>query len=74
MSDTRRTYTGEEIDVSFDATLCQHAGECVRGLPAVFDTQRKPWITPDGADAESVAEVVARCPSGALQVHRHQPA
>jgi uncharacterized Fe-S cluster protein YjdI len=66
----RRTYTGEDVDVSFDAELCQHAGECVRGLPGVFDTAARPWIQPDGAPAADVVEVVGRCPSGALRVER----
>jgi uncharacterized Fe-S cluster protein YjdI/CDGSH-type Zn-finger protein len=64
---TRKAYEGEQITVSFDATRCLHAAECVRGLPAVFDTKRRPWIDPDGAGAQDVAEVVRRCPSGALQ-------
>lgn len=62
----RRAYEGEGIEVSFDAKRCLHAAECVRGLPEVFDVKRKPWILPDGAEAEAVAEVVRRCPSGAL--------
>jgi uncharacterized Fe-S cluster protein YjdI len=64
---SRKTYEGERIDVSFDNEVCIHSGECVRGLPAVFDTKRRPWIDPDGADAEAVAAQVERCPSGALR-------
>lgn len=66
----RKTYTGEQVDVSFDPELCRHAAECVRGLPAVFDTSARPWIQPDGAPAADVVEVVARCPSGALRIER----
>jgi uncharacterized Fe-S cluster protein YjdI/CDGSH-type Zn-finger protein len=67
---TRKRYTGEAVDVSYDAVRCRHAAECVRGLAAVFDTNRRPWILPDGADAEDVVRVVARCPTGALRTHR----
>jgi uncharacterized Fe-S cluster protein YjdI len=67
----RKTYEGKQIDVSFDAEICQHAGNCVRGLPAVFETGRKPWILPDNATAEEVAAQVERCPSGALRYQRH---
>lgn len=70
MSDTRKRYTGADITVTFDAQVCRHAAECVRGLPAVFDTKARPWIQPDNATADEVAEVVARCPSGALQIER----
>ena len=64
---TRKAYEGKAITVSFDNEVCIHAGECVRGLPAVFDTKRRPWIDPDGASPDQVAAQVERCPSGALQ-------
>ncbi len=64
---SRKAYQGESIEVSFDNEVCQHSGECVRGLPGVFDARKRPWIDPNGADAEAVAAQVERCPSGALQ-------
>src|SRR3954469_6521271 len=66
---TRKRYKGEAVDVSYDPVRCRHAAECLRGLPAVFDTARRPWIQPDGADPEDVVRVVARCPTGALRTH-----
>lgn len=66
----RRPYEGRSITVTFEAGRCRHAAECVRGLPEVFDTGRRPWIQPDGADADRVAAVVRRCPSGALRYER----
>jgi uncharacterized Fe-S cluster protein YjdI len=66
----RKTYAGAEVDVSYDAEVCQHAAECVKGLPAVFDTKAHPWIQPDGASADEVIAQVGRCPSGALQIER----
>jgi uncharacterized Fe-S cluster protein YjdI len=68
----RKTYAGRDVDVSFDPEVCIHAGNCVRGLPAVFDAERKPWIVPDAAAAGSVVAQVERCPSGALRVERHR--
>lgn len=65
-----RHYRGETIDVTYDARRCIHAAECVRGLPAVFDTRRRPWILPSAASADEIAKVVARCPSGALHFTR----
>lgn len=65
-----KTYTSETIDVSFDTARCIHAAECVRGLPDVFDTAKRPWIQPDGAAADAIAAVVERCPSGALHYTR----
>ncbi|GAA3133759.1 (4Fe-4S)-binding protein [Streptomyces rectiviolaceus] len=62
-----KPYRGRRITVTFDGRRCLHAAECVRGLPQVFDTGRRPWISPDAASADEVAAVVRRCPSGALQ-------
>lgn len=67
---SRKSYQGQDIIVSFDADVCQHSGNCVRGLPAVFDTKRSPWIDTDGAPAEDVIAQVGRCPSGALRIER----
>lgn len=61
-----RSYQGGEITISFDSDRCTHARECVHRLPSVFDTDRRPWIDPDGAPGEIAAEVITHCPSGAL--------
>ena len=72
---TRKTYRGPIVDVSFDGEVCRHAAECVRGLPEVFDTAKRPWINPTVADtgdlADHLREVVGRCPSGALGIIEH---
>lgn len=65
--DHGKPYAGADIVVSFDAVRCRHFAECVRGLPDVFDVDGRPWIAPDHAAADQVAEVIRRCPSGALQ-------
>lgn len=71
----RRTYTGPLVDVSFDLDVCRHAAECVRGMPSVFDPAARPWIDPRRADTEetarTLAEVIARCPTGALRLEEH---
>ena len=64
----RKVYTGKEVDVAFDLDTCIHAAECVRGLPEVFDPERKPWILPDAAGADALRDTVALCPSGALEI------
>ena len=65
---SRKDYVGKDVTVSFDPEVCEHAAECVRGLPAVFDTKKRPWIQPDEASAEEVIAQVGRCPSGALRI------
>jgi uncharacterized Fe-S cluster protein YjdI len=71
----RKTYTGPMVDVSFDGDVCRHAAECVRGMPTVFDPAARPWIDPTQAASETAAQtlrdVIGRCPSGALRLLEH---
>jgi len=66
----KKSYEGDGIVVHFEARRCIHAAECVRRLPAVFDVGRRPWILADAAPADPIAEIVERCPSGALTYER----
>jgi uncharacterized Fe-S cluster protein YjdI len=66
----KRDYATDEIVVHWDSDKCAHSTNCVRGLPVVFDTSRKPWIAVDAASADEVAAAVDRCPSGALSYTR----
>jgi len=62
------------MDIQWDAQICRHAGECVRGLPSVFKiVQGKFVIDPQAAPPEQVRAVVARCPSGALRIVEKAP-
>ena len=70
MPEPLQLYPTPDILVTFDPNLCRQLAVCLRGNPAVFDRSRPDWIHPTAASAESVAELVARCPSGALQAIR----
>ena len=65
-----RTYASDRIEVTWEPRLCVHVGECFQGLPDVFDPWSRPWVRPNAADPDAVAEVVMRCPSGALHFRR----
>ena len=67
---TKRNYEAEGIRVHWDSDLCIHTAICLNGLPEVFDTQRRPWIDVNAADADRIAHVVERCPTGALTYER----
>jgi uncharacterized Fe-S cluster protein YjdI/CDGSH-type Zn-finger protein len=69
-NDKIRHYVDDGIDISYDARRCIHAAECIRGLPVVFDSTRRPWIVPSAASADQIANVIAKCPSGALHFER----
>ncbi len=67
MSDQKKIcYPGEKIDVEWDARLCIYIDECGTSEGELFVADRKPWCDPDKALAEHVAEIVERCPTGAL--------
>ncbi|HET6642469.1 MAG TPA: (4Fe-4S)-binding protein [Gaiellaceae bacterium] len=65
-----REYATDEIVVEWHPTLCFHSQNCVKALPAVFDSRRRPWIDPNAASAEDIARAVDSCPSGALRWRR----
>ncbi|HAP15405.1 (4Fe-4S)-binding protein [Lactococcus muris] len=62
-----RRYRGEEMDIYYNANICEHVGECVRGNPAVWEVGRKPWILPDNGEKLDNQRIINRCPSGALK-------
>ena len=62
-----QVYETAEVTVTFEPDLCIHSGNCVRGLPAVFDVGRKRWVRPEAAPHAEVEAQIGRCPSGALK-------
>ena len=74
MSDVKKTelkqYTGESVEVAWDKALCIHVAECGRAAGDLFEMGRKPWCSPDVTHVDDVAEVVERCPTGALSYRR----
>ena len=68
MSDKRvQSYESKGLTVTFDPSVCEHSGVCLRTLPAVFDIGHKRWVRLEGAPAVAVRATIERCPSGALQ-------
>ncbi len=70
MDTPARTYETERIAVVWFPERCIHTARCIMGLPDVFDPRRRPWIVLEGRTADEVAEVVQRCPTGALHFRR----
>lgn len=72
MSAKVEEYRGRSITIRFDGSKCIHSRFCVLGQPGVFRANVEgPWIDPDAADPERIAEVAHRCPSGAITYERH---
>lgn len=70
MKDKRHAFENDAIEVTWSQRRCIHAAECVRRLPAVFQPGERPWVKLERSGADAVAEVVQRCPTGALQYSR----
>jgi uncharacterized Fe-S cluster protein YjdI len=61
-----KKYSNDEVTVVWQPDKCIHSTICISGLPEVFDTQKRPWVTIQGADSVRIIEQVKQCPSGAL--------
>ena len=68
--DVSRSYATDRIEVTWEPRLCVHVGECFQRLPEVFDPWSRPWVRPEAADPDTIADIVMRCPSGALHFRR----
>jgi len=56
-------------EVTWNETICIHAGHCVNGLPAVFKVGETGLeIDAAAASEDEIRAAVANCPSGALQL------
>ena len=64
--DRQDRYEGTEIVVLDNRGTCCHFGNCTDHLPQVFHHDGEPFVTPDGAEAQSVEAIIRACPSGAL--------
>ncbi len=63
---------GRSATIRFDGRRCIHARRCVISQPGVFKAGvQGDWIDPDAASAEALMFVALNCPSGAIQVTRH---
>ena len=57
------------MQVTWDENVCVHAGKCVQGAPKVFKVEDGQFKIDVTAEPEAkIREVVAQCPSGALQI------
>lgn len=70
MEQPARIYENAAIAVEWYPERCLHTARCIQGLPDVFDPRRKPWIELGEHTADELAEVVERCPTGALHYRR----
>lgn len=66
MPDKAKKYTAGKLTVFWRPQMCIHSENCVRGLPDVFNPQRRPWVDAKAASAEAIMQTIDKCPSRAL--------
>ncbi len=66
MAKIKKNYTKKGLTVVWEPDLCIHSTKCFKGLPGVFDPQKRPWINVDGASTDEIKSQIEICPSGAL--------
>lgn len=62
----KKEYSNGEVAITWEPHKCIHSGNCVKGLPGVFDINKKPWINAEGASSSEIVNQIKACPSGAL--------
>jgi uncharacterized Fe-S cluster protein YjdI len=68
----KKEYSNKDITVVWKPGLCQHSGNCFKGLLQVFDPRRSPWIIMENGATEEIIKTVNNCPSGALSFYKRQ--
>ena len=62
----KKTYTKDNLTISWEPDKCIHSTKCWHDLPSVFDPRKRPWVNVDGAELEQIKNQIDLCPSGAL--------
>ncbi|HEX2684929.1 MAG TPA: (4Fe-4S)-binding protein [Ferruginibacter sp.] len=68
MAQQTHHYNNGEVTVVWKPAMCIHSGICFKGLPAVFDPRRRPWVEMTKAETQQIIDQVKKCPSGALSI------
>jgi len=68
----KKEYSNGEVTIVWKPELCIHSANCVKGLPGVFDTKKRPWINAEGATTGEIINQVKKCPSGALATYMNE--
>jgi len=66
--ETIKEYKKDGITVEWEASICIHAGKCVKTLPQVFKPKERPWIQVENASVSAIEAAVLKCPSGAIRI------
>ena len=70
MKETVKEYSNDDITVVWDSSKCQHAAECVKNSPNVFNPKLRPWIDISKGESDQIMSTIDKCPSGALSYRK----
>ena len=71
MSNTEEIVESATVRLKVDMSRCIHSRNCVLSRPDVFvPNVQGPWLHPELASAEEIAEIAHQCPSGAIKYER----
>ena len=68
----QKEYKTKDLTIIWRPELCQHAGECVRRLPQVYNPAARPWCKPENATTEELIAPIDACPAKALTYKLNQ--
>jgi len=71
MSERKKTYSNDDINVIWKPDVCIHSTKCWKASLAVFNPKRRPWIDMNGGSTEEIIKIVDNCPSGALSYEKN---
>jgi CDGSH-type Zn-finger protein/uncharacterized Fe-S cluster protein YjdI len=63
-----RLYETDQVEITWEPSLCIHFGACTSGSDAAFDPGRRPWVDATAESPDVLDEIIAQCPSGALHL------
>jgi len=61
-----KKYTNGEVTVVWQPSKCIHSTICFKSLPTVFNPRKRPWVTLENEDTNTIVEQIKACPSSAL--------
>jgi uncharacterized Fe-S cluster protein YjdI len=64
--ETVNEFSNGEVTVFWQPELCIHSANCLIGLPAVFNSKKKPWINVHASNTKEIMKIIDTCPSRAL--------
>ncbi|MDR6560843.1 MULTISPECIES: (4Fe-4S)-binding protein [unclassified Arcicella] len=62
----KKKYSNGEVTVVWQPSKCIHSTICFKSLPTVFNPRKRPWVTLENEDTNTIVEQVKACPSSAL--------